>query len=251
MFILSDSKTPSRSRSRRSAIDLEIGGRFQIAKTLTTIGRSYSRLGDQPRAMAYLEARARRPRAVRRSERPRGDACSRPRKSLIETGDLDAAHVSTVGRRGAQLGHQQDVRLRPRAHRRARASRGVRVTFAGAVRYAEEARMTAGTGTRMASFCLYATSVESVSAPRTSGEPDSAVTPGDPKPRHGVETIEGSEFGTAIRARCYEAFAGAVRRWPAIRRASHCPHPSRSPPPFATRGLQATLLEPADDSRTS
>src|SRR6266545_1110982 len=37
------------------SIDLEIGGRFQIAKTLTTIGRSYSRLGDQPRALAYLK----------------------------------------------------------------------------------------------------------------------------------------------------------------------------------------------------
>ena len=39
-------------------IDLSIGGRFQIAKTLTTIGHTYFRLGDVPRALAYL-ARAR------------------------------------------------------------------------------------------------------------------------------------------------------------------------------------------------
>ena len=37
------------------SIDLAIGGRFQIAKTLTNIGQAYARLGDQPRALAYLK----------------------------------------------------------------------------------------------------------------------------------------------------------------------------------------------------
>ena len=36
-------------------IDLSIGGRFQVAKTLTTIGHTYFRLGDVPRALAYLK----------------------------------------------------------------------------------------------------------------------------------------------------------------------------------------------------
>ena len=36
-------------------IDLSIGGRFQIAKTLTNIGHAYFRLGDVPRALAYLK----------------------------------------------------------------------------------------------------------------------------------------------------------------------------------------------------
>lgn len=40
------------------AIDIAIGGRFQIAKTLSLIGQSFARLGDMPRAKAYM-ARAR------------------------------------------------------------------------------------------------------------------------------------------------------------------------------------------------
>jgi tetratricopeptide (TPR) repeat protein len=36
-------------------IDLSIGGRFQIAKTLTNIGHSYFRLGDVARSLAYFE----------------------------------------------------------------------------------------------------------------------------------------------------------------------------------------------------
>src|SRR5208282_964721 len=35
-------------------IDLSIGGRFQLAKTLTNIGQAYAKLGDLPRAIAYL-----------------------------------------------------------------------------------------------------------------------------------------------------------------------------------------------------
>jgi tetratricopeptide (TPR) repeat protein len=38
-------------------IDLSIGGRFQIAKTLTNIGHAYFRLGDVARSLAYLERR--------------------------------------------------------------------------------------------------------------------------------------------------------------------------------------------------
>ena len=36
-------------------IDLSIGGRFQIANTLTNIGHAYAKLGDLPRAQAYLK----------------------------------------------------------------------------------------------------------------------------------------------------------------------------------------------------
>ena len=39
-------------------IDVAIGGRFQIAKTLANVGFAYARLGDTPRAYAYI-ARAR------------------------------------------------------------------------------------------------------------------------------------------------------------------------------------------------
>ena len=78
--------------------------------------------------------------------------------------------------------------------------------FAGAVRYAEEARKTAETHALL-SFFLYATSVEGVSR-LDMGEPDNAIVLATDA-LQGVETIQGSEFGTAIRARCYEALAGA------------------------------------------
>ena len=35
-------------------IDLAIGGRFQMAKTLSNIGQAYARLGDTQRGLAYL-----------------------------------------------------------------------------------------------------------------------------------------------------------------------------------------------------
>jgi serine/threonine protein kinase/tetratricopeptide (TPR) repeat protein len=186
------------------AIDLEIGGRFQIAKTLTTIGRSYSRLGDQPRAMAYLK-RARDAHERYGDQNNRAATLLASAEALIETGDLDAAHVfasdaaalNSVTNKTYDYVHERIVRARI-ARRQG--------NFAGAVRYAEEARMTADQHA-MASFGLYAQSVEAVSR-LDIGDPDSAIA----LATHALETVEaiqGSEFGTAIRARCYEALAGA------------------------------------------
>jgi hypothetical protein len=59
----------------------------------------------------------------------------------------------------------------------------------------------------LSSFFLYATSVEAVSR-LDMGEPQNAIVLATDA-LQGVETIQGSEFGTAIRARCYEALAGA------------------------------------------
>jgi len=186
------------------SIDLEIGGRFQIAKTLTTIGRSYSRLGDQPRAAAYLK-RARDAHERYGDQNYRAATLLASAESLIETGDLDAAHVFTsdaaalnsVTNKTYDYVHERIVRARI-ARRQG--------NFLGAVKYAEEARKTAGVHS-LVSFLLYATSVEAVSRLDT-GEPENAVALAT-EALHGVETIEGSEFGTAIRARCYEALAGS------------------------------------------
>ena len=186
------------------SIDLEIGGRFQIAKTLTTIGRSYSRLGDQPRAIAYLK-RARDAHERYGDQNYRASTLLASAESLIETGDLDAAHVFTsdaaalnsVTNKTYDYVHERIVRARI-ARRQG--------NFAGAVRYAGDARKTAETNA-LHSFFLYATSVEAVSK-LDMGEPTSAVSLAT-EALQGVETIQGSEWGTAIRARCYEALAGA------------------------------------------
>ena len=187
------------------SIDLAIGGRFQIAKTLTNIGQAYARLGDQPRAVAYLKR-------ARDAHERYGDQNYRA-ATLSGVGRI--AHRDRRSRRGArvhvrrrraELGHQQDVRLRPRedrpcAHRPAsgQLSQALCATRKRLARRPERHALS--------SFFLYATSVESVSRLDV-GEPESAVTLAT-EALHGVETIEGSEFGTAIRARCYEAFAGA------------------------------------------
>src|SRR6185295_5986256 len=154
------------------SIDLEIGGRFQIAKTLTTIGRSYSRLGDQPRALAYLK-RARDAHERYGDQAYRASTLLASAEALIETGDLDAAHVLTadaaalnsVTNKAYDYVHERIVRARI-ARRQG--------NFSGAVRYAEEARKTAESQALL-SFFLYATSVEAVSR-LDIGDPDSAVT---------------------------------------------------------------------------
>jgi serine/threonine protein kinase/tetratricopeptide (TPR) repeat protein len=186
------------------SIDLEIGGRFQIAKTLTTIGRSYSRLGDQPRALAYLK-RARDAHERYGDQNYRAATLLASAEALIETGDLDAAHVFTadaaalnsVTNKTYDYVHERIVRARI-ARRQG--------NFSGAVRYAQEARQGAE-AQGLLSFQLYATSVEAVSLV----DADSPAKAADLAAMafEGVETIQGSEFGTAIRSRCFEALRGA------------------------------------------
>jgi len=186
------------------SIDVEIGGRFQIAKTLTTIGRAYSRLGDQPRAIAYLK-RAREAHERYGDQNSRASTLLASAESLIETGDIDAAHVLTadaaalnsVTNKTYDYVHERIVRARI-ARKQG--------NFAGAVRYAQDARNMAETHA-LISFFLYATSVEAVSR-LDMGEPERAIALAT-QALDGVETLQGSEFGVAIRARCYEALAGA------------------------------------------
>src|SRR5262249_24737528 len=73
-------------------IDLAIGGRFQIAKTLSNIGPAYARLGDTPRGLAYL----RRPLAAHARHAHQGsgaDTLLSSAEILLEAGDIDAAHT--------------------------------------------------------------------------------------------------------------------------------------------------------------
>ncbi len=71
-------------------IDLSIGGRFQLAKTLTNIGHSYARLGDMPRALAYLQ-RARDAHDRYGDRDGRADTLIVSAEVSLELGDTDAA----------------------------------------------------------------------------------------------------------------------------------------------------------------
>jgi serine/threonine protein kinase/tetratricopeptide (TPR) repeat protein len=76
-------------------IDLSIGGRFQIAKTLNNIGFSYARLGDMPRARAYM-ARARDAHERYGDQDGRADTLLVSAQILIEEGELDLAESFIV-----------------------------------------------------------------------------------------------------------------------------------------------------------
>ncbi len=73
-------------------IDLSIGGRFQIAKTLTNIGHAYFRLGDVPRALAYLK-RAREAHDRYGDQDGWADTLLVCAAVTIEIGDLDSAEI--------------------------------------------------------------------------------------------------------------------------------------------------------------
>jgi tetratricopeptide (TPR) repeat protein len=82
-------------------IDLAIGGRLQIAKTLSNIGQSYARLGDIARGKAYLK-RARDAHERYGDQDSRADTLLSTAEVLLEAGEIEAAE-SFVGDAGALI----------------------------------------------------------------------------------------------------------------------------------------------------
>jgi tetratricopeptide (TPR) repeat protein len=72
------------------AIDVAIGGRFQMAKTLSNVGQAYARLGDTAKGLAYLR-RAREAHERYGDQDSRADTLLSSAWVLIEAGDVDAA----------------------------------------------------------------------------------------------------------------------------------------------------------------
>jgi eukaryotic-like serine/threonine-protein kinase len=142
------------------SIDLAIGGRFQIAKTLTNIGQSYARIGDLPRALAYLK-RAREAHERYSDQDAHADTLLVSAEVMIMAGDLDAAHsfagdagaLNAVTNNAYDIIHEKIVRaLLARSQKDA----------ASAMMNAFDARQQAE-GHALASFHLYATAIESLS----------------------------------------------------------------------------------------
>jgi serine/threonine protein kinase/tetratricopeptide (TPR) repeat protein len=185
-------------------IDLEIGSRFQIAKTLTTIGRAYSHLGDQPRALAYLK-RARDAHERYGDQNYRAATLIASAEALIESGDLDAAHVFATDAAALNsltrkmYDHVHERLVRARIARRMGDS-------AGSARVAEEAKQIAEQHS-LASFLLYAKALEGI-ARLEMGDPAAAAELARAA-LDGVEQMQGSEFGTAIRSICSDTLVRA------------------------------------------
>jgi serine/threonine protein kinase/tetratricopeptide (TPR) repeat protein len=185
-------------------IDLSIGGRFQIANTLTNVGHAYFRLGDVSRALAYLK-RARE--AHDRYADQHGWAETLLVSALIgtELGDLEAAEsfLSDSSALTAVTGNAYD-----RTHEsvvRAQLARAKRLPN-DAVRHALDARHDAENQALVA-FHFFAMAIEAA-ARVDLGEMHSATLLATTA-LGAVENLQGCEYGLDIRALCADALERA------------------------------------------
>lgn len=181
------------------SIDLAIGGRFQIAKTLSNIGQAYARAGDLPRGLAYLK-RARDAHERYGDQDSRADTLLCTAGILLEAGDVDAAHTLTrdAGALIAVTGSVYDL-----AHERIIRARLALAgaDLASAIGQAAEARrLSEAQG--LVSYHTYATAIEALARVGT-GEVHSSIL----LARTALGAVEtmASEYGLEVRALSCEA----------------------------------------------
>lgn len=185
-------------------IDLSIGGRFQIAKTLTNIGHAYFRLGDVPRALAYLK-RAREAHDRYGDQDGWADTLLVCAQVTIEIGDLDAAEIhlrdaaalDAATQNAYDKTHESMVQaLFARARRQPKQA----AEFALAARRAAETMA-------LVSFHFYAMAIEAA-ARVDMGEMHTATLVATTA-LGAVENLQGCEYGLEIRALCADALKRA------------------------------------------
>ncbi|HTJ83796.1 MAG TPA: hypothetical protein VL400_18885, partial [Polyangiaceae bacterium] len=186
-------------------IDLSIGGRFQIAKTLSNVGQAYARLGDLERGLSFLR-RARESHERYADQDSRADTLLCTAGLLLEAGDVDAAHtlVGDAGALVAVTGSVYDL-----VHERIIRACLARLSgdAQSAIGFATEARQTAEAQALM-SFHIYATAVEAA-ARVDAGEHHTGVLLARTA-QGAVENSGGSEYGIEVRALCCEAMRRAA-----------------------------------------
>jgi ATP/maltotriose-dependent transcriptional regulator MalT len=187
------------------AIDVQIGGRFQVAKTLANIGMAYARLGDVQHGLAYL-VRAREAHQRYDDKDGRVDTLLVTATVLIEQNDVDGAKQLT-GEAAALVALTGNVY--DRIHLLivcALIARAERDTLSSAS-YASEARQLAE-GQALVSYHVFATAIEAaarVDAGDTQAGQLLATTA-----LGAVEAMEGSEYGVHIRSLCCQAVIRAL-----------------------------------------
>jgi eukaryotic-like serine/threonine-protein kinase len=186
-------------------IDMIIGGRFQVAKTLSNIGVGYARLGEVERGLTYL-ARAREAHERYDDHDARVDTLLVSAGVLVEHRRLDeaklflgdASALLAVGGRIYDRIHCHIVQaLLARHENNARAA-----AFAAA-----EARKLAE-GQALLSYHVYATAIEAV-ARVDLGEHHAGVLLATTA-LGAVEAMEGCEYGVEVRSLCCEAVIKAL-----------------------------------------
>lgn len=181
-------------------IDLSIGGRFQIAKTLSQIGQCYWRLGDPQRAQAYLR-RAREAHERYADQDGRCDTLLSSAQILIETGELEAAEAAIADASAliAATGNDYDS-----VHEKL-----VRALLARKRGDHKSAMMLAFYGRQVAeaqayvAFHFYAMAIEAA-ARVDKGEPHMGILLATTA-MGAIETLQGSEYGLETRLLCCHA----------------------------------------------
>jgi eukaryotic-like serine/threonine-protein kinase len=186
-------------------IDLSIGGRFQLAKTLTNIGQSYARLGDTPRAQAYLK-RARDAHERYGDQDGRADTLLVSAEIHLELGEVDkaAAFVKEAEVFATTTGNAYDIThtaVVGAALARWRRDHGTAIQKAlFARRSAEQQALVA--------YHFYAMAVEA--AARVDAGEVHAATLLATTALGAVEALQGCEYGLEIRVLCADAFKRAA-----------------------------------------
>ncbi|MBM4358914.1 MAG: AAA family ATPase [Deltaproteobacteria bacterium] len=187
------------------AIDLMVGGRFQVAKTLANVGLGYARLGDTTQALAYI-ARARE--AHERYDDLDGwvDTLLVLASLLVEEGRvveaeplvLDAAAILAASDNAYDRTHCLVVQaLVARA----------KADHVACAKHAAEARRRAEEQA-LVSYHVYATALEAVARVELgSGQAGVLLAT---TALGAVEAMEGSEYGIEVRSLCCEAVIRAL-----------------------------------------
>lgn len=201
------------------SIDLAIGGRFQIAKTLSLIGQSFARLGDMPRAKAYM-ARARDAHERYGDQDSRADTLLGSAWIQLLAGDIEGAR-QFCGDASALVEATQSSydKVQERIVRAliAKASR----QYALAAKLAAEARKFAESQALM-SYHVYAYAIEA-SARVDSGDFYTGVLLARTA-LGAIEATQGCEYGVEVRVLSSEALqqgAPASARDAVMRAAAH------------------------------
>jgi len=186
-------------------IDLAIGGRFQLANTLTNIGHAYAKVGDAPRALAYLK-RARDAHERYGDQDARADTLTVTAEVLFETGELDEAErfLADAGALNAATHNAYDAThelvVRAELHR-LRRDADVAIAHAIQARRAAEDRS-------LVSFHFYGLAIEA--AARVDAGEMHAATLLATTALGAVETLQGCEYGFEIRVLCADALKRAA-----------------------------------------
>ncbi len=185
-------------------IDLSIGGRFQIAKTLTNIGHAYFRLGDVARSLAYF-ARARAAHERYGDQDSWAETLLVSAQVTIELGDTTAAEafVKDASALTAATGNAYEKAFEDLV--RALLARGQRQPHE-AVRHAALARHHAE-NTALVAFHFFAMAIEAA-ARVDLGEMHTATLLATTA-LGAVENLQGCEYGLDIRSLCADALKRA------------------------------------------